>query len=224
MNLIEGNECAEEMPNVEFDSVVFSHGDPLVGGRHRRYRWCNEPLRVAGGLPWRVLGLGLLLGLILLACGGRTVEPCVGNCIPIPSGDRTLAAELELPAGLGPHPVLVMIHGSGRGTRHDFAGVVDTYRSIGVGILRFDKRGVGESTGRFRDVTAANSIEVFDLLAADVLAVIEHLATQPRCRLRADRPDRRQPGWLDYAPRRFAIRRYRLLHQPFGRRQYRGSI
>ena len=224
MNLIEGNECAEEMPNVEFDSVVFSHGDPLVGGRHRRYRWCNEPLRVAGGLPWRVLGLGLLLGLILLACGGRTVEPCVGNCIPIPSGDRTLAAELELPAGLGPHPVLVMIHGSGRGTRHDFAGVVDTYRSIGVGILRFDKRGVGESTGRFRDVTAANSIEVFDLLAADVLAVIEHLATQPGVDSeRIGLIGVSQAGWI-MPLAASAIRRYRLLHQPFGRRQYRGSI
>ena len=105
------------------------------------------------------MGLGLVFGLILLGCGGRTVEPCVGDCIPIPSGDVTLAAELELPPGSGPHPVLIMIHGSGRGTRQDFAGVVDTYRSIGVGILRYDKRGVGESTGRFRDVTAANSIE-----------------------------------------------------------------
>jgi len=102
-----------------------------------------------------------------------------GQCVPIPSGEITLAAEIDLPPGPGPHPLLIMIHGSGPGTRQDFAAVVDTYRSIGIGILRYDKRGSGESTGRFRDVTAANSIEVFDLLASNVLALVEYLATQP---------------------------------------------
>ena len=45
--------------------------------------------------------------------------------------------------------------------------------------MRYDKRGAGESTGKFRDVTADNSIEVFDLLAADVLALVDHLSAQP---------------------------------------------
>ena len=90
-----------------------------------------------------------------------------------------------------------MIHGSGPGTRQDFASVVDTYRSIGVGVLRYDKRGAGESTGRFRDVTAHNSTEVFDLLAADVVAIVDHLVTDPRVD-----PDRigllgvSQAGWI----------------------------
>lgn len=125
-------------------------------------------------------------------------EPCAaGECTPIPSGDITLAAELDLPAGPGPHPVLVMVHGSGPGTRDDFASVVSTYRTIGVGTLRYDKRGAGESIGRFRDVTAENSIEVFELLASDLLATVEYLSTHPGVD-----PDRigligvSQAGWI----------------------------
>ncbi len=119
--------------------------------------------------------------IVVGACSANgQAEPCAtGQCVPIPSGEITLAAEIDLPPGPGPHPLLIMIHGSGPGTRQDFAAVVDTYRSIGIGILRYDKRGSGESTGRFRDVAAANSIEVFDLLASDVLALVEYLATQP---------------------------------------------
>ena len=118
----------------------------------------------------------LFASIVTLAACSTTprAAPCAtGECIPIQSGEITLAAVLDLPPGPGPHPVLVMVHGSGPGTRADFAAVVNTYRAIGVGILRYDKRGAGESTGRFRDVTAANSIEVFDLLA-----IVEYLATQ----------------------------------------------
>ena len=149
----------------------------------------------------RPLQLSLLLASIiaLSACAPTPqAEPCAtGQCIPIRNGDVALAAELDLPPGPGPHPVVVMIHGSGRGTRQDFANVVDTYRSIGVGVLRYDKRGAGESTGRFHDVTADNSIEVFDLLAADVVAIVDHLVTDPRVD-----PDRigllgvSQAGWI----------------------------
>lgn len=95
--------------------------------------------------------------------------------MPIRSGDITLAADLDLPSGPGPYPVVVMVHGSGRGTRDDFAGAVGGYLSIGVGVLRYDKQGAGDSTGRFRDVTPENSIEVFDQLAGDVVAVVDHL-------------------------------------------------
>lgn len=137
--------------------------------------------------------------LALSACAaGVKAQPCAtGECVPIPNGDVTLAAELDLPPDPGPHAVVVMIHGSGRGTRNDFAAVVDTYRSVGVGILRYDKRGAGESTGRFRDVTADNSIEVFDLLARDVVAIVDHLVTEPGVD-----PDRigllgvSQAGWI----------------------------
>ncbi len=134
----------------------------------------------------------------IAACTSSTPEPCTeGECIPIPSGEVTIAAELVLPSGAGPHPVLIMVHGSGRGTRQDFAGVVNTYRAAGFGTLRYDKRGAGDSTGRFRDVTAGNSIEVFDLLASDVLAIASYLAAEP-----AVDPDRigllgvSQAGWI----------------------------
>ena len=114
-------------------------------------------------LPLGTLVVASVIAVSACSANGQA-EPCAtGQCVPIPSGEITLAAEIDLPPGPGPHPLLVMIHGSGPGTRQDFAAVVDTYRSIGIGILRYDKRGSGESTGRFRDVTAANSIEVFSI-------------------------------------------------------------
>lgn len=131
----------------------------------------------------RPAGVALLLAAILLAtaCGADArATPCAdGECVPITSGDITLAAELDLPPGPGPHPVIVMVHGSGRGTRDDFAGAVGGYLSAGVGVVRYDKRGAGQSTGGFRDVTAENSIEVFDELAADLVAVVSHVRTRP---------------------------------------------
>jgi hypothetical protein len=127
--------------------------------------------------------IAALLGVLAVgvaACGGTQPEPCTdGSCIPVVSGDITLAAQLDLPPGPGPHPVVTLVHGSGRGTREDFAGVVDTYRAAGFGVVRYDKRGAGASTGRFRDVNTGNSIEVFDLLAADLLAVVNRVATEP---------------------------------------------
>ena len=119
-----------------------------------------------------------VLALVGTACG-RDVEACSDDCIAVPSGDITLAAELDLPPGEGPHSVMVMVHGSGEVTRHGFAGVVAHYLSIGVGTLRYDKRGVDQSTGKYRDVNARNSTEVFDLLVSDVIALVDFLKTQP---------------------------------------------
>ena len=125
--------------------------------------------------------MGLILGLVLAACGGGspTVEPCVDDCIPIPSGDITLASQLELPPGPGPHPILVVVHGSGRIERGLFNCETSPWLARGVGLLCFDKRGVGQSTGRYRNVVPRTSVEVFPVLAGDVVAVVNYLAEMP---------------------------------------------
>lgn len=124
------------------------------------------------------LGLGLLVGLVAAACGGeRTVEPCVDDCIPIPSGEIALAAQLELPSGPGPHPVVVVVHGSGKdAVRENFNCDQSPWLQRGVGLLCYDKRGVGQSTGSYSNVSAGNSERVFPILAGDVVSIVDYLA------------------------------------------------
>jgi pimeloyl-ACP methyl ester carboxylesterase len=84
--------------------------------------------------------------------------------------DVKLAGTLIKPAGEGPFPGVVIVHGSGAQGRGDWE-----YRSHGyslakrgVAVLLYDKRGVGESTGDFR---TAN----FEDLAGDAIAGINAL-------------------------------------------------
>ena len=125
------------------------------------------------------------------------MEPCVDDCISIPSSDVELAASLDLPPGDGPHPVMVVVHGSGEIERDQFEGFARSWTALGVAVLRYDKRGVGQSTGSFRGVSAGNSDEVFDVLAGDVVAVVDYVAARPE--IDADRiglVGASQAGWI----------------------------
>jgi len=73
----------------------------------------------------------------------------------------TLAGTLTLPAGKGPHPVLVFITGSGPQDRDEslmghqpFRVLADHLARNGVGSYRYDDRGVAESTGDFSSATS----------------------------------------------------------------------
>ena len=52
----------------------------------------------------------------------------------------------------------------------------------GVAVFRYDKRGLGQSTGTFEEVTVANSTRVLAERASDVRAIVEFLATRPDIR------------------------------------------
>ena len=118
--------------------------------------------------------------LIALAFGCDSQNPEGGTFLPVQSGEEILAAELDLPSGAGPHPAMVMVHGSGKDTRETFAGAARHYASLGVATLRYDKRGTGQSTGRFQGVNAKNSTAMFDILARDVLAAVSYLRQHPQ--------------------------------------------
>ena len=120
----------------------------------------------------------MLIAALLTSCNDEGINP-QRDFIPIVSTGSILAAELDLPGGEGPHPALVMVHGSGRLDRSVFEGAAQNYVQLGFAVLRYDKRGVGQSTGRYLNVNAGNSKEVFPILAADVVAVTAHLADQP---------------------------------------------
>ncbi len=83
------------------------------------------------------------------------------------SGDLKLRGKLVNPTGSGPFPLLVLVHGS------ENLSAVDTYTQhylfarSGFATLVFDKRGTGQSEGKFTGS--------FTKLADDVVAAIHHM-------------------------------------------------
>ena len=65
------------------------------------------------------------------------------------NGDVTLSGTLLLPAGAGPHPAAVLVHGSGPAERTNLLGMAraDLLLRRGIAVLLYDKRGVGGSSG-----------------------------------------------------------------------------
>jgi dienelactone hydrolase len=116
-----------------------------------------------------------LAALVLAGCGAHAA--------PMPAffenGDTRLAFTLDLPAGHGPFPAVVMAHGSGRVTRDQMTWAARHLTALGFAVLRFDKRGVGESTGTFVFVGTKDSPWVFPQLAGDVAAGVRFLRTRP---------------------------------------------
>jgi len=74
-------------------------------------------------------------------------------------------AKLEVLAQ-GKGPLIVMLPSLGRGA-HDFDAMVDRVVDAGFRVLRPEPRGIGQSTGPWKDVNLQD-------LAADIAAVIEH--------------------------------------------------
>lgn len=68
--------------------------------------------------------------------------------------DIHLVGTLHLPGDTGPHPVVIMLQGSGPSDRDAddyFIPIRDALLEAGVGVYSFDKPGCGESTGNWRD-------------------------------------------------------------------------
>jgi pimeloyl-ACP methyl ester carboxylesterase len=85
--------------------------------------------------------------------------------LKIKNGDATLAATLVMPAAKGKHPVAIFVPGSQALSRDESAPFreFDTFIRNGVGLLIYDKRGTGMSSGDWQR-------QSFEELASDVLA------------------------------------------------------
>jgi uncharacterized protein len=95
------------------------------------------------------------------------------------AGHARLAGTLTLPTGKGPFPAVVLISGSGPNDRDEtifghkpFAVLADALTRRGVAVLRYDKRGVGASTGDYASATSAD-------FADDAQAAVTFLAHRP---------------------------------------------
>lgn len=107
--------------------------------------------------------------------------PYVVEDVTFENGDVTLAGTLTLPPTEGPHPVIILVSGSGPQDRDETLGggiaikpfrlLADALTRAGVAVLRYDDRGVGESTGTFSTAVTAD-------FAGDAEAAINYLLTR----------------------------------------------
>ena len=131
------------------------------------------------------------------ACG----SPAAQAPSPMPAffenAAARLAFSLDVPPGNGPFPAIVLGHGSGKVTRDQLRWAADRFVAMGFAVLRFDKRGVGESTGTYVFVGYRDSEEVFPVLASDIAAGVRFLRTRPEIDgKRIGLAGNSQAGWL----------------------------
>jgi len=95
-------------------------------------------------------------------------------------GHDQLAGTLSVPNGRGPFPAVVLISGTGQNTRDEdvwghkvFLILADALNRKGFAVLRYDKRGVGGSSGDYDSATTAD-------FASDAGAAVAWLKTQPQ--------------------------------------------
>jgi dienelactone hydrolase len=92
--------------------------------------------------------------------------------------DAKLAGTLLMPATRGPHPAIILLHGSGALTRYKFGPYPHFFTSLGFAVLIYDKRGTGNSTGLRMDAstgTVMKSAFYPEDLANDALAAMRFL-------------------------------------------------
>ncbi|MBP7864896.1 MAG: alpha/beta fold hydrolase [Acidobacteria bacterium] len=120
---------------------------------------------------------GEVTGLVLTEQGqpptkARKVEAYRREAVTFDNGDVRLAGTLCTPPGKGPHPAVVLVHGSGPGCREQLAVMASFFALNGVAALSYDKRGCGESGGDWKAVD-------LEALAADAVAGVQWLRQRP---------------------------------------------
>lgn len=95
-----------------------------------------------------------------------------------PKAQISLAGTLTLPSGQGPFPGAILIAGSGPHDRDEnvaghrpFLVLADHLTRKGIAVLRYDKRGIGKSTGNYDQATTED-------FASDATAAVEYLKSR----------------------------------------------
>lgn len=99
--------------------------------------------------------------------------------VSIPAEGATLAGDIFMPDRIprGGVPGVAVVHGSGTVSRSMQRYVVGPLNAMGVAVLVYDKRGVGDSTGTYRNIGTGNSIEALGQLAQDASSAAKVLAS-----------------------------------------------
>jgi uncharacterized protein len=134
------------------------------------------------------------LFLLLTACTAAPAQP-PSTATPLPdlptfalgevfddlafaSGEDMLIGRLRLPEGEGPFPAIIWVHGSGMSTREEAQNLTEEFIRVGFAVFHYDKRGVGDSEGRYSGVYSGNSERFLAELAADAAAAADMLAAR----------------------------------------------
>ena len=97
--------------------------------------------------------------------------------VTVPADGAQLAGTITEPTGAGPHPGIVIVHGSETGERALYDIWVGVYTSMGIAVLTYDKRGRGSSTGRYPgEFPTSDALAVY---ADDAGAALAFLARRP---------------------------------------------
>jgi len=119
----------------------------------------------------------ILIAAVLIAAGALCAYAAPASptgksrelAVSFPNGDVTLSGTLLLPAGPGPFPGVVLIHGSGPQDRTWLEPTARRFADHGVAALVYDKRGTGSSAGSWLSSSLTD-------LAADGAAAVKLLA------------------------------------------------
>lgn len=116
--------------------------------------------------------------------------------VRFPAPGATQAGTLTLPSGAGSHPAVVTVHGSGYAVRSFWESWDFILARHGIATLATDKRGCGQSEGRFGGSYASDLL--MHQLAGDVDAAAAFLDTRPE--IDAERVGLlgiSQAGWIE---------------------------
>jgi uncharacterized protein len=130
----------------------------------------------------RLTGLGIVaIALSSFACQQPEARSVPAGPVPvtIQADGATLAGDIYMPDVIprGGVPGVAVVHGSGQMTRQMARYVVGPLNAIGLAVLAYDKRGVGDSTGNYFNVGTVNSVEALGRLADDASRAAKVLAS-----------------------------------------------
>lgn len=108
---------------------------------------------------------------LVLARDAQQVRTTESN-VKIKSPGGHLSAAVILPAGAGPHPGTVFLHGAGPQPKDASRFAAHRLAELGIASLIYDKRGVGGSSGQLAGAS-------FQDLADDAIAAAKHLLSLP---------------------------------------------
>jgi uncharacterized protein len=119
----------------------------------------------------RNLAFFVLIILLLTACA-RQPQPARVEEITFQSGEFSLVGDLRTPAGTGPFPVVLFVHGSGPIDRTMFGyylPIMERMLRAGYAVFSWDKPGTGESTGQLSDTRVLHQQAQIVLDAIEVM-------------------------------------------------------
>jgi uncharacterized protein len=129
----------------------------------------------------RKLALLFLVILLFLPACARQPQPARIEEITFQSGEFTLVGDLRTPAGIGPFPVVLFVHGSDDADRTLFGyylPVMEQMLRAGYAVFSWDKPGYGESTGQLRTIRVIHQRAQIVLDAIEVMQARSDIDSQ----------------------------------------------